>query len=100
MWLLTVAYFGQNVSGYGLVFFLPLIVKGLGVSTNWIGLVSALPYLCAFVAMIAGAGIPTSRASGPGTWPARAWWPRRGWRLHRHRRRSSGHDDGRADASH
>ena len=41
------------MSGYGLVFFLPLIVKGLGVSTGWIGLVSALPYLCAFVAMIA-----------------------------------------------
>ena len=53
MWLLTVTYFCQNVSGYGLVFFLPLIVKGLGVSTDWIGLVSALPYLCAFVAMIA-----------------------------------------------
>jgi sugar phosphate permease len=53
IWLLTVAYFGQNVAGYGLVFFLPLIVKGLGVSTNWIGLAAALPYLCAFVTMIA-----------------------------------------------
>ena len=52
MWLLTIAYVGQNGSAYGLVFFLPLIVKGLGVSTDWIGLVSALPYLCAFVAMI------------------------------------------------
>jgi MFS family permease len=53
IWLLTVAYVGQNTSSYGLVFFLPLIVKGLGVSTDWIGLTSALPYLCAFVAMIA-----------------------------------------------
>jgi ACS family tartrate transporter-like MFS transporter len=52
IWLLTLAYVGQNGSAYGLVFFLPLIVKGLGVSTDWIGLVSALPYLCAFVAMI------------------------------------------------
>ena len=52
MWLLTIAYVGQNGSSYGLVFFLPLIVKGLGVSTDYIGLVSALPYLCAFVAMI------------------------------------------------
>jgi MFS transporter, ACS family, tartrate transporter len=52
MWLLTLAYVGQNGSGYGLVFFLPLIVKGLGVPTDWIGLVSALPYMCAFVAMI------------------------------------------------
>jgi MFS transporter, ACS family, tartrate transporter len=52
LWLLTIAYVGQNGSAYGLVFFLPLIVKGLGVSTDWIGLVSALPYLCALVAMI------------------------------------------------
>ena len=52
LWLLTLAYVGQNGSSYGLVFFLPLIVKGLGVSSDWIGLVSALPYLCAFVAMI------------------------------------------------
>jgi sugar phosphate permease len=51
MWLLTVAYFGNNIVGYGLVFFLPLIVKGLGVATNWIGLVSAAPYVCAFLAM-------------------------------------------------
>jgi MFS transporter, ACS family, tartrate transporter len=53
VWLLTLAYFGQNISAYGLVFFLPSIVKGLGVSSNLIGLVSALPYICAFVAMIA-----------------------------------------------
>ena len=52
IWLLTLAYFGQNVSGYGLVFFLPLIVKGLGVSQDWVGVVSALPYLCSFVVMI------------------------------------------------
>jgi MFS transporter, ACS family, tartrate transporter len=53
VWLLTLAYFGQNISSYGLVFFLPLIVKGLGVSPEWIGLTAALPYICAFVAMIA-----------------------------------------------
>jgi len=53
IWLCTVAYVGQNFSAYAMVFFLPLIVKGLGVSTDWIGLVSALPYICAFVAMIA-----------------------------------------------
>jgi MFS family permease len=52
IWLLTLAYFGQNASAYGLVFFIPLIVKGLGVSTDYIGLASALPYMCAFVAMI------------------------------------------------
>jgi MFS family permease len=51
--LLTAAWFGLNVAGYGLVFFLPLIVRGLGVSADWLGLVSAAPYLCAFVGMIA-----------------------------------------------
>jgi ACS family tartrate transporter-like MFS transporter len=50
--LITVAYIGTNMVSYGLVFFMPLIVKGLGVSTNMIGVVSALPYLCAFFAML------------------------------------------------
>src|SRR5208283_5374383 len=50
IWLLTVAYFGHNVSLQVLVFFMPLMVKGLGVSTNMIGLVSALPFVFALVA--------------------------------------------------
>jgi len=50
---LTAAEFGHQVIGYGLVFFFPLIVKELGVATAWIGVVSALPYLLGFVAMIA-----------------------------------------------
>ena len=52
MWLLTAAEFGHQVAGYGLVFFMPLIVKGLGVPTDWIGPVSAVPYLFAFAAML------------------------------------------------
>ncbi|MDR3530987.1 MAG: MFS transporter [Rhodopila sp.] len=51
VWLLTLSWFGLNVAGYGLIFFLPLIVKGLGVPAGFVGLASALPYLCAFVAM-------------------------------------------------
>jgi MFS transporter, ACS family, tartrate transporter len=50
---LTVAEFGHQVIGYGLAFFFPLIVKELGVATAWIGVVTALPYLLGFVAMIA-----------------------------------------------
>jgi ACS family tartrate transporter-like MFS transporter len=49
---LTLAYMGQTMVGYGLVFFLPLIVKNLGVSTDWIGTVSAVPYVFAFAAML------------------------------------------------
>ena len=81
IWLLTLAYFGQNVSGYGLVFFLPLIVKGLGVSQDWVGVVSALPYLCSFVVMIL-LGYH-SDLTGERTWP-------RGVRLHALRCRVGG----------
>jgi MFS transporter, ACS family, tartrate transporter len=52
LWLLTLAYFGPNVSAYGLVFFLPMIVKGLGVPTEWIGTVSGVPYIFGFAAML------------------------------------------------
>src|ERR1035437_4555320 len=34
------------------MFFLPLIVKGLGVTTTWVGLVSAVPFVFATGAMI------------------------------------------------
>jgi MFS family permease len=51
IWLLTIAYVGLNAANYGVLFFLPLIVKGLGVSTNLIGVVSALPFLFALFVM-------------------------------------------------
>jgi MFS family permease len=51
--LLTFAYIGQTTVGYGVIFFLPLIVRNLGVSADMMGLVSALPYMVAFVAMLA-----------------------------------------------
>jgi ACS family tartrate transporter-like MFS transporter len=53
IWALTAAEFGHQVVGYGLVFFMPLIMRGLGVATRWVGVVTALPYLCGFLAMIA-----------------------------------------------
>jgi ACS family tartrate transporter-like MFS transporter len=52
LWLMAMVVAGQNVANLGLIFFLPLIIKGLGVSTNMIGVVSALPYLFALVGMI------------------------------------------------
>jgi ACS family tartrate transporter-like MFS transporter len=52
LWLLTVAYVGYTVAQYGVSFFMPLIVKGLGVGTDWVGLVSGMPYMFAVVAMI------------------------------------------------
>jgi ACS family tartrate transporter-like MFS transporter len=52
VWLLTLVYFGQNVSNYGLLIFLPQIVKAFGISTAMVGWVSALPFVFAAGAMI------------------------------------------------
>jgi MFS transporter, ACS family, tartrate transporter len=52
VWLLTLVYFGQNVSGYGLVIFLPQIVSRFGVGIGLNGLISALPYIAAAIAMV------------------------------------------------
>jgi D-galactonate transporter len=52
VWWLTLVYFGQNVSNYGLLIFLPQIVKAFGVSTSMTGLISAIPFVFAAFAMI------------------------------------------------
>ena len=98
VWMLTLVYFGQNVSGYGLLFFLPTIVKSFGVSTLMNGVVSAVPFVFAAVAMIYWSlpfrqvgrahdvcrlGLPAVRGRIDG--------------LRLHRTRASGLDDGRAD---
>lgn len=52
VWWLTLVYFGQAATGYGLVIFLPQIVRRFGVSVGWNGLISALPYVAALIGMI------------------------------------------------
>ena len=52
VWWLTLVYFGQNVSNYGLLIFLPQIIKAFGVGYGMTGLLSALPFVFAAVAMI------------------------------------------------
>jgi nitrate/nitrite transporter NarK len=52
VWLLTLVYFGQNVSGYGFALFLPQIVKKFGVSIGMTGVISAIPFAFAAVAMV------------------------------------------------
>jgi MFS transporter, ACS family, tartrate transporter len=52
VWALTLVYFGQNVTGYGLVLFLPQIVKRFGLSNVQTGFVTALPYLFGIVALL------------------------------------------------
>jgi MFS family permease len=62
VWLLTLVYFGQNVSGYGLVIFLPQIVSRFGVGVGLNGVISAMPYVAAAIAM-AWWGLHADRAN-------------------------------------
>jgi MFS transporter, ACS family, tartrate transporter len=48
---LSVVYF-LSVTGYGTIFFLPQIVKGLGLSNLMTGVVSAIPYLVGMIALL------------------------------------------------
>ena len=52
VWWLTLVYFGQNVPNYGLLIFLPQIVKAFGVSTEMTGWITAIPFVFAAFAMI------------------------------------------------
>jgi len=52
VWALSLIYFGQNVTGYGLVLFLPQAVKRFGLSNVQTGFVTALPYLFGIVALV------------------------------------------------
>ena len=52
VWWLTLVYFGQNVSNYGLLIFLPQIIKAFGVGYGMTGVLSALPFVFAGVGMI------------------------------------------------
>ena len=72
LWLLTVANFGIIVGIYAIVVFLPMIVRGLGVPTNWIGSVSALPFIFALIGTICW-GWHSDRA-GERTWHIAVPW--------------------------
>ncbi|MEM5327946.1 MFS transporter [Paraburkholderia sp. JHI2823] len=54
VWLLALAYFGSAMGQYGFGFWLPSIIKHMGVaSTLNVGLLSAIPYAFGIVAMLA-----------------------------------------------
>src|SRR5450631_2938230 len=55
--LLVVAYFGANTFAYGISFFLPKVIKSVSVHSNFvIGLLSAIPYVAAAIAMTIAGG--------------------------------------------
>ncbi|SEJ85136.1 MFS transporter [Paraburkholderia diazotrophica] len=54
VWVLALAYFGAAMGQYGFGFWLPSIIKHMGVSsTMHVGLLSAVPYVFGIVAMLA-----------------------------------------------
>jgi MFS transporter, ACS family, tartrate transporter len=52
VWALTLVYFGQNVTGYGFVLFLPQIVKQFGLTNVQTGFVSALPFIGTLIGIL------------------------------------------------
>jgi len=52
-WLLVLVYFGLNAGSYGISLWLPSIIRSLsGVSNFLIGMIAAVPYVAAAVAMV------------------------------------------------
>jgi len=52
-WLLILVYFGLNIGSYGISLWLPSIIHSLsGIGTFRIGLMAAIPYVAAAVAMV------------------------------------------------
>jgi MFS transporter, ACS family, tartrate transporter len=53
VWLLVIVFFGLALSSYALSFWLPTVIRGLSVKRPFIiGLLFAIPYLCAAVTMV------------------------------------------------
>jgi D-galactonate transporter len=53
LWVLTALYFLWNFGGYGIMFWLPLILKSVGkFSSMQIGLLYSIPFLCAFICLL------------------------------------------------
>lgn len=52
LWLMAAIYFCVVLGQYGLTFWLPTIIRRTGVADPlWVGLLTAIPYLCAMVAL-------------------------------------------------
>src|SRR5258708_38134125 len=71
IWMLALVYFGLNTVSYGVSLWLPTLIRSLsGVSNFAVGVLSAIPYVAAAVAMVA-VGLQ-SDSSGGRRWGA-AW---------------------------
>ncbi|HEY1401821.1 MAG TPA: MFS transporter, partial [Terriglobales bacterium] len=67
IWMLALVYFGLNTASYGVSLWLPTLIKSLsGVSNFTVGMLSAIPYVAAALAMVA-VGLHSDR-SGERRW--------------------------------
>src|SRR5437016_5556989 len=67
IWMLALVYFGLNTVSYGVSLWLPTLIRSLsGVSNFAVGMLSAIPYVAAAVAMVA-VGLHSDR-SGERRW--------------------------------
>jgi MFS transporter, ACS family, tartrate transporter len=67
IWMLALVYFGLNTVSYGVSLWLPKMIKSLsGVSNFTVGMLSAIPYIAAALAMVA-VGLHSDR-SGERRW--------------------------------
>jgi ACS family tartrate transporter-like MFS transporter len=67
IWMLALVYFGLNTVSYGVSLWLPKLIKSLsGVSNFTVGVLSAIPYVAAALAMVA-VGLHSDR-SGERRW--------------------------------
>jgi MFS family permease len=56
LWILFATSFLYNVGNYGLIFWMPTMIKALGALSNFaVGAISAIPYLVASIAMVLNA---------------------------------------------
>src|SRR5258708_22343588 len=67
IWMLALVYFGLNTVSYGVSLWLPTLIRSLsGVSNFTVGVLSAIPYVAAALAMVA-VGLHSDR-SGERRW--------------------------------
>ncbi len=77
--LLTIVQFGFTLGSYGIGIWLPLILKGHGLSNTQVGWLSAPPYLAACIGMLLWARHVDRGASRIRTSPGAACWRRWAW---------------------
>ena len=80
VWLSAFIYFAIVSGLYGVTFWLPTIIKGLGVADPLqVGLIGAVPWAFGIAAMFFARAAPTAARSTAGTPRCRAWSPRWAW---------------------